>query len=1065
MVGPGVPAGRVVSEQVGTVDVLPTLVALLGLPAPEGVPGRDLSRLFKGRELPRDALYSESLYGRLNCRWAPLRGWTERGFKLVEGGRSELFELAADPGERSELTRQDAARAEGMREGLRRALAAMAPQGDRAQPERTLARSGRAAARARLRCRWRRRRRARHARPRGPAGPAGGVRTAARLERCRRERARSGARGDRETRRAGAAEPVRPGGARRPGAARGAHRPRRRGALPLPRDRAFSRGRAHSIRRAAAGARAADSGRDRAAACVGRSSRRSRDPRHPGRGTPGRQATSRKRPRCSTRFWRASRDTDPRCSRAGGCGSLGASCARRARTSRPPPKRARRTPGSSSPSYGCGRASRRRRARPPAASWPARPRTPGRSRSSGTPACWRARVRRARRSWSRRSARDPGAAACGRASRPASRRPVAPTWRAAAARRRRRPRPRRRGTPARHAAAGRPDERRAAGACSSPPPRPRRRPICCSSPSTPCAPTGWGPTATRRPQTPALDRLAREGVLVEDAVVQVPQTRPSHASILTGRLPYEHGIRDNYSPPLEAALPTLADRAARPGYATGGFIGAYPVSRPLGPRPGLRRLRRPVRRGRAARPPTTRSERRAAEVVDAALALAGAGRGTRPFFAWVHLFDPHAPYEPPRALRQALRRRAPTTARSPTPTPSSARLLDWLDAAGARGPHAGGRHLRPRRGPGRPRRGRAPDLRLRRDAARAAAAALAGQAPGRARGCGPVPERRPRADAPRAARRARRRPRAARRAAAQRRRGRDPRQRVVRREPLRQPALRLGAAARAARRGLEVHRRAAAGALPPGRRPARARRTASRTARRVASGMRTQLRSRSTGGAGAAAPTAGRRRGARSAWPPSATSAAGSSQGPPSGRRPQGQDRGVPGLPARVHGSARLFRKRDYAGAVRILPRLSGRAHAGRPAARAPLVQRRVLPGPQPARAGPRHGGDRPAGEPPRSRPRALPPTCTWPSARGGGRARPGHAAPTAASPAPRERRAAGAAGAAAPAARGHLPVGRGRSRRRRDADPAEPPRASTWPTSTAAWASSSARARRPRPP
>ena len=133
MAGPGVPAGRVLSEQVGTVDVLPTLVALLGLPAPEGVPGRDLSRLFKGRELPRDALYSESLYGRLNCRWAPLRGWTERGFKLVEGGRSELFELAADPGERSELSREDAARAAGMREGLRRALTAMAPQGDRAQ--------------------------------------------------------------------------------------------------------------------------------------------------------------------------------------------------------------------------------------------------------------------------------------------------------------------------------------------------------------------------------------------------------------------------------------------------------------------------------------------------------------------------------------------------------------------------------------------------------------------------------------------------------------------------------------------------------------------------------------------------------------------------------------------------------------------------------------------------------------------------------------------------------------------------------------------------------------------
>ena len=74
-------------------------------------------------------------------------------------------------------------------------------------------------------------------------------------------------------------------------------------------------------------------------------------------------------------------------------------------------------------------------------------------------------------------------------------------------------------------------------------------------------------------QTPHLDRLAREGVLVEDAVVQVPQTRPSHASLFTGRQPYEHGIRDNYSPPLKGHV-TLAERLRDAGYATGGFIAA-----------------------------------------------------------------------------------------------------------------------------------------------------------------------------------------------------------------------------------------------------------------------------------------------------------------------------------------------------------------------------------------------------------------------------------------------------------------------------------------------------------
>ena len=76
-------------------------------------------------------------------------------------------------------------------------------------------------------------------------------------------------------------------------------------------------------------------------------------------------------------------------------------------------------------------------------------------------------------------------------------------------------------------------------------------------------------------QTAFLDRLAREGVLVEDATVHVPQTRPSHASIFTGRLPYEHGLRDNFSPPLAPGQATLALILRRHGYRTAAFIGSY----------------------------------------------------------------------------------------------------------------------------------------------------------------------------------------------------------------------------------------------------------------------------------------------------------------------------------------------------------------------------------------------------------------------------------------------------------------------------------------------------------
>src|SRR4029079_4011992 len=71
--------------------------------------------------------------------------------------------------------------------------------------------------------------------------------------------------------------------------------------------------------------------------------------------------------------------------------------------------------------------------------------------------------------------------------------------------------------------------------------------------------------------TAATDGLARAGVVVEDATVQAPQTRASHASLLTGRYPYEHRIRDNFSPPLDPSVPTLATLLQARGYDTAAF--------------------------------------------------------------------------------------------------------------------------------------------------------------------------------------------------------------------------------------------------------------------------------------------------------------------------------------------------------------------------------------------------------------------------------------------------------------------------------------------------------------
>jgi arylsulfatase A-like enzyme/tetratricopeptide (TPR) repeat protein len=178
-------------------------------------------------------------------------------------------------------------------------------------------------------------------------------------------------------------------------------------------------------------------------------------------------------------------------------------------------------------------------------------------------------------------------------------------------------------------------------------------------------------------QTPALDRLAGAGVLVEDAVVQVPQTRPSHVSIFTGLLPYEHGIRDNFSPALEASHPTLATLLKRQGYATGAFVAAYPVSRDSGLDRGFDVYDDPFAGARGGGLRLEHSARPAGPVVDAALAWLG-GLGARPFFAWVHLFDPHTPYEPPPPYRERFRD-SPYDGEVAYADSQLGRLVEWLE--------------------------------------------------------------------------------------------------------------------------------------------------------------------------------------------------------------------------------------------------------------------------------------------------------------------------------------------------------------------------------------------------
>ena len=147
-----------------------------------------------------------------------------------------------------------------------------------------------------------------------------------------------------------------------------------------------------------------------------------------------------------------------------------------------------------------------------------------------------------------------------------------------------------------------------------------------------------------RAATPNLDRLAAGGARFTFAHAQTVLTLPSHASILTGRYPYEHGIRDNNGYRLRADEPTLATRLKTLGFATGAFISAFPLDQRYGLQRGFDIYDDRVSEvGRVMRVEVP--ERRADETVGAAVNWIGQQRDK--WFGWVHVFDPHAPYTPP----------------------------------------------------------------------------------------------------------------------------------------------------------------------------------------------------------------------------------------------------------------------------------------------------------------------------------------------------------------------------------------------------------------------------------
>jgi arylsulfatase A-like enzyme/Flp pilus assembly protein TadD len=184
----------------------------------------------------------------------------------------------------------------------------------------------------------------------------------------------------------------------------------------------------------------------------------------------------------------------------------------------------------------------------------------------------------------------------------------------------------------------------------------------------------------RDAETPNLDRLAREGLRFDEAISAVPLTLPSHATILSGLLPPHHGLRNNGAGSFPASRETLATRLSAAGYRTGAFVGSYVLDHRFGLARGFERYDDEIARDPSAGGPLE-AERPGREVVDRALAWLGE-QDSRPFFAWVHLYDAHAPYDPPEPFRSRHPGK-PYDGEVASVDFQVGRLLEWIDRARA----------------------------------------------------------------------------------------------------------------------------------------------------------------------------------------------------------------------------------------------------------------------------------------------------------------------------------------------------------------------------------------------
>lgn len=162
-------------------------------------------------------------------------------------------------------------------------------------------------------------------------------------------------------------------------------------------------------------------------------------------------------------------------------------------------------------------------------------------------------------------------------------------------------------------------------------------------------------------KTPNLDKLATDGVVYEKSIAPVPITLPSHSSIMTGKVPFTHGVRDNGLFNLPQSQNTLAEILKQNNYQTAAAIGSFPLTSKFGINQGFDYYNEHITQkyedisGNKTKPKNRLffDERKAAQVNKAILPWLQDNYQS-PFFMWLHYFDPHHPHEPPAPYNQSF---------------------------------------------------------------------------------------------------------------------------------------------------------------------------------------------------------------------------------------------------------------------------------------------------------------------------------------------------------------------------------------------------------------------------